>query len=102
MRTYDKRIITHRWGNNPTNDEFTSSNGFVISAGTYSRSLAFLKAAAAEAKRDFPGLKDEDIEPFIIIRSTYNKGFAGIHFPLPENAEKKGYRQASSLDFSYC
>jgi len=101
MSKYDKRIITHRWGNNPTNDEFTSSNGFVISAGTYSRSLAFLKAAAAEAKHDFPGLKDEDIEPFIITRSTYNKGFAGIRFPLPENAVRSGYSQEKRLDFSY-
>ena len=63
---FDKRIITHRWGNNSTNDEFESSNGFVISDGTYDRSLRFLRQAASEAKRDFPHLTDADIEPFII------------------------------------
>ena len=98
---YDKRIITHKWGNNPTKDEHTSSNGFVISGGSYGRSLKALKGMAAEAKRDFPTLKDEQIEPFIITRSSYNMGFAGIRFPLPENATKEGYRQDSELDFSY-
>lgn len=98
---YDKRIITHKWGNNPTNDEYTSSNGFVISSGTYSRSLAFFNDAAAEAKRDFPELKDEDIQPFIITKSRYNQGFAGIKFSLPENTKKRGYHQCSELDFSY-
>lgn len=97
---YDKRIITHQVGCNPTNDEYTFSNGFVISAGTYSRSLTFFNEAAAEAKRDFPELKDDDIELFIITRSSYNKGFAGIRFPLPKNATKEGYRQGSELDFS--
>lgn len=97
---YDKRIITHQWGNNPANDEFTSSNGFVISSGTYSRSLTFFNEAAAEAKRDFPGLKDDDIEPFVITRSRYNLGFAGIRFPLPENTVKEGYYQRKELDFT--
>lgn len=96
---YDKRIITHQWGNNPTHDEFTSSNGFIISAGTYARSMDFLNELAAEAKRDFPAIKDSDIEPFVITKSSHNQGFAGIRFPLPDDAGKAGYRQASSLDF---
>lgn len=99
---YDKRIVTHQWGNNPTNDEHTSSNGFVISAGTYSRSLTFFIEAAAEAKRDFPEIKNDDIEPFIITRSSYNQGFAGIRFPLPENTTKEGYHQDKKVDFSFC
>jgi hypothetical protein len=96
---YDKRICTHKWGNNPTHDEYTDTKGVVISAGTYDRSLEFLNGAAAEAKKDFPGLKDSDIEPFIITKSGYNKNFAGIWFPLPENTEKAGYRQVTELDF---
>lgn len=99
---FDKRITTHQWGNNPTKDEYTSSTGFVISAGTYSHSLKFFNDAAAEAKRDFPELKDEDIQAFIITRSTYNEGFAGIRFPIPENTKKDGYRQVKALDFIHC
>src|SRR5690606_12806527 len=97
---FDKRIITRKWGNNPTRDEFTSSNGFVISSGKYSRSIAFFLEAAAEAKRDFPFLTDKDIEVFIITKSSYNQGSAGVRFSLPENSEKKGYRLAEQLDFN--
>lgn len=96
---YDKRIITHKWGNNPTNDEFTSSNGFIISSGSYDRSMKFFNGAATEAKKDFPELKDSDIEAFIITKSSYNQGFAGVRFSLPDNTKKDGYRQASKLDF---
>ncbi len=98
---FDKRITTHKWGNNPTRDEYTSSNGFVISAGTYARTMDFFNEAAAEAKRDFPHLEDKDIEVFIITKSMYNQGFAGIRFPLHDNAVKEGYRQSVSLDFDY-
>ncbi len=98
---YDKRICTHKWGNNPTNDEYTSSNGLIISAGTYSRSMEFFNQMAAEAKKDFPHLTDEDIEPIIITKSSYNQGFAGIKFPLQKNALRTGYRQVANLDFHY-
>ena len=54
---------------------------------------------AAEANQDFPADKDSDIEPFVIPKSSHNQGFAGIRFPLPADAGKAGYRQASSLDF---
>ena len=96
---YDKRIITHTCGNNPERNEFTFSNGFIISAGTYDRSIDFLNALAAEAKKDFPSLNDSDIIPFIITKSTYNKSFAGIRFPLLPNTIKDGYYQAAELDF---
>lgn len=98
---YDKRIITHKWGNNSTADEYTSSNGFVISGDSYDRSIAALNEMVAEAKRDFPSLSDSEIQPFIITRSTYNKCFAGIRFPLPANATKDGYKQGSELDFAH-
>ena len=103
---YDKRIITHKWGNNPTRDESTASNGFiiegfVISGKSYGRTLAFLNELAAEAKRDFPSLTDGQIEPFIVTRSSYNKGFAGIRFPLPANTIKDDYHRSAHLDFEH-
>jgi hypothetical protein len=100
--SYDKRIVTHTWGNNPTHDEFTSSNGVILSANTYQHSIAFLNELAVEAKRDFPCLTDNDIEVFVVVRSGHNQGFWGIRFSLPEGTLcKNGYRQVSSLDFSY-
>jgi hypothetical protein len=95
---YDKRIVTHKWGEN---EEYTSSNGYVISAGTYNKSLKFFMELMREARKDFPGLKLSDIQPFIITASTYNKGFAGITFSLPKNTKKDGYRQDKNIDFSF-
>jgi len=100
--SYDKRIVTHRWGNNPTHDEFESSNGYILSANTYQHSIAFLNELSAEAKRDFPWLTDNDIEAVVVVRSVYNQGFWGIRFSLPEGVScKDGYREVPSLDFSY-
>lgn len=100
--TYDKRIVTHAWGNNPTHDEFKSSNGFILSANTHQHSIAFLNELSAEAKRDFPWLTDNDIEAVVVVLSGYNQGFWGIRFSLPEGVScKDGYREVSRLDFSY-
>ena len=100
--TYDKRIVTHAWGNNPTHDEFKSSNGFILSANTYQHSITFFNDLAAEAKRDFPWLTDNDIEVFVVVQSGYNQGFWGVRFSLPEDIFcKAGYREVPSLDFSY-
>lgn len=100
--SYDKRIVTHTWGNNPTHDEFKSSNGFILSANTYQHSISFLNELSAEAKRDFPWLTDNDIEVFVVVQSRYNQGFWGVRFTLPEEASRKEvYRNVPTLDFSY-
>ena len=96
---YDKRIVTHQWGNNPTNDEFTNSNGIVMAPNHYLHSIAFLNELAAEAKRDFPDLTDNKIEAFAVTKSDYNQGFWGIVFSLPANTTKEGYRAVGNLDF---
>jgi len=97
---YYKAICTHRWGNNPTKDEHTSSNGFIIS-DRYNKSMAFYNAAVAEAKKDFPFLKNADIEPFVVTKSICIQGFPGIRFKLPENTVKEGYGNVSEIDFQY-
>jgi hypothetical protein len=100
--SYDKRIVTAYSSTNPTRDEFTSPNGFILSANTYQHSIAFLNELAVEAKRDFPCLTDNDIEVVVVARSGYNQGFWGIRFSLPEGTScKDGYRAVSRLDFSY-
>ena len=99
---YDKRIVTHTCGNNPTHNEFKLSNGFIFSANTYQHSIMFLNRLADEAKRDFPGLTDDDIEVVVVVKSGYNQGFWGVRFVLPEGIScKDGYRKVSRLDFSY-
>lgn len=98
IRITSKRIITHKWGNNPTRDENTSSNGFLF--GGYNASLANYRALARAAKRDFPKLRDADIECQVVRRSPYMESFIYVQFPLPANTRKTGYRQDTECDWS--
>jgi hypothetical protein len=100
MKNLDKRIITHKWGNNPTHDEYTNTNGFIIS-NFYGRGLTLYNELIKTAKEDFPFLKDEDIELSRVTESSYNKGCILIYFPLPENYKKEGYFEDSKIDFYY-
>ena len=70
-----------------------------MAANHYAHSVAFVNKLAAEAKLDFPGLKDENIEVFVVTESDYNKGFWGVVFPLPAGTAKEGYRAVQRLDF---
>jgi hypothetical protein len=88
---YDKRIVTH--------DEFTIFNGYVLSTNLYRHDIAYMIQLATEAKCDFPFLKVEEIEVFVVTKSEYNKGFWGVKFPLPAGTTKEGYRSVKSLDF---
>jgi hypothetical protein len=88
---YDKRIVTH--------DEFTNSNGYVLTTNLYRHDIAYIIQLATEAKCDFPFLKAEEIEVFVVTKSEYNKGFWGVKFPLPDGTTKEGYRSVKSLDF---
>lgn len=76
-------------------DEYTSTNGFIFSANSYDKSLKWYKAAAKEAKKDFPFLTDSDIEFTVVTKSSYNQGFPGIRFGLEANQVKQGYLQHS-------
>jgi hypothetical protein len=101
MTITDKIICTHKWGNNaPNYDEFTNSNGFILSC-TYDYSIKGFKELVKIARKDFPFLKDSDIECFRVIKSSYQKGFPGVSFSLPTNKKKKGYRQIKRIDFDY-
>lgn len=91
MTISDKFICTHHWGDNK---EFTNSNGFILSC-TYDYSVKGFKELAKIARKDFPFLKDRDIECFIVTKSSYNKGFPGVRFALPENFKRAGYRDVS-------
>lgn len=95
---YNKIISTHKWGNQ---SEYTSTNGYIISAGTYARSVAYINELANEAKLDFPELTDEDIEPFTVTRSSYNQGFSGVRFNLSDNTVRAGYTNTNQINFEH-
>lgn len=94
-----KRIITWRWGNNPTQDEHTATRGFIF--GGYNASAPAYTRLVEEARRDFPSLRDKDIELSKVTQSTYMKGFIVVSFPLPPNTEKRGYDNWQRFDFHY-
>lgn len=97
---FEKIIATHKWGNGPTRDEITSSNGFVL-CDLYSRSLTTFKMLAEEAKKDFPDLSDDDIECFVVTKSSYNKGCPGVRFSLPDNARHPDYHACERVEFEH-
>ena len=100
--TLDKRI--YRYQMSDTRNDYYA-NGFII--GNYSRYIATVRELAAVAMADFPHLKETDIEVGIIVKSTYNKGFLYVRFPLHGEpigkstiTEYKGYPVLySRLDF---
>jgi len=110
-KKYDKRIVTHTVDTrayserkeSPPNDEDLAvySNGYVISADSYSKSIDWYNQMASEAMKDFPELKSSDIECFVVANSTYNKGFAGIRFPLQSLTAHSAYTACQRLDFNY-
>ena len=90
-----KRIIIHTIDYQP--EPVTYANGFIF--GDYGWSLEKYKQLAEVAKRDFPFLKDEDIEVDRVRKSTYMKDFSYIRFPLPADTIATGYTMTSRKDF---
>jgi hypothetical protein len=72
-----------------------------LSANNYQHSIFFFQQLAAEAKKDFPDLTDNDIEIITVTFSGYNQGFWGIRFPLPDNTKHSSYQNMHQLDFHY-
>jgi hypothetical protein len=99
-KTMDKRIITWQWGNNEQRDDVTTSRGFII-ANHYNRNVPAYQQLVREAKKDFPALRDADIELGYVTDSTYCKNCTLISFPLPANTTREGYRAWDRFDFRY-
>lgn len=90
-----KRIIRHSIDYETGTAEF--ANGFIF--GDYGWSLEKYKQLAEIAKRDFPFLKDEDIEIDRVRESTYMKDFSYIRFSLPSDTVATGYTMTTRKDF---
>jgi len=94
----EKRIITWKWGNNPTHDEYTTSRAFIF--GNYGDNFAHYAQLVAEAKKDFPKLRDEDVTVSVVHQSTYMKHFIYISFMVEENQVMAGYKNWDRFDFN--
>ncbi len=81
----DKRIYKHEAGGGHF------ANGFIF--GDYGWSIKKYRELADMAKKDFPKLKDSEIECNVVIDSTYMKHFAFVQFPLPSEITHKDYRE---------
>lgn len=97
----DKRIYTWKWGNNLSNDEYESARAFIF--GNYGEDFAHYAKMVAEAKKDFPNLKDKDIIVSKVTESSYMKHFAVISFSVKPETRVKGYEfyGGRKMDFRY-
>jgi hypothetical protein len=94
----EKRIITWKWGNNPTRDEYTTSRAYIF--GNYGDNYAHYARLVKEAKRDFPRLRNRDITVSVVRESTYMKNFIYISWLVKPNQQKEGYEKWGRFDFS--
>jgi hypothetical protein len=95
-----KTIYQWKWGNNPTQDEHTSARAYII-PNFYNKSLATFAMLAAEAKKDFPHLKDDDIECGVVTKSSYNQGMPLVTFSVPPDTNKTGYHKGGERQDFY-
>jgi len=89
-----KEIRTWRWGNNSTNDEYTTTRGWVI--GNYNDSIEALNKLVTEAVKDFPKLEPKDINLGKTKGTGYMDGHLCISFLLPENTSHSEYNEKGS------
>jgi len=70
------------------------ANAFLI-PNNYNRSLAGYLKIIAEARKDFPDLKDEDINCLKVVRSSHCLHMPIIQFRVPVGTERPDYRQCN-------
>jgi len=93
----DKRIIS--WKLNDHEDHNSFSRAFIF--GGYGETFSNYSELVAEAKRDYPTLKDQDIIISKVHTSSYMKGYSVISFLVPVDSVKKGYKNWDQFDFNY-
>lgn len=84
---YRKFLVTHKWGDN---NQYTSTNAFII-PDHYNHSLDTFQEMTDEARKDFPNLKNENVECRTVLQSNWCKGFPIIHFHVPANTKMEGW-----------
>jgi hypothetical protein len=76
------------------------SNGFIIS-NREDHSLRHFRELLDEARRDFPGLSEDDVECRTVTQSHWCEGYPAIRFSLPAGASAEGYTPCESLPDAY-
>ena len=88
MAHYNKYIVTYTLchisvgSDDICTDKPIIVNGYIIS-NNYNVTLTTYEELATEARRDFPKLKDSDIECRTVLQSDWCKRCAAISFQLP-------------------
>lgn len=79
--SFSKYIVTHCV--NFGSEGVTSFNNAFLIPNHYNHSLASFKELVKEARKSFPGLKDDDVECRTVVESPWCKRCPAISFPLP-------------------
>ncbi len=99
-QSFEKRIITWKWGNSPTRDEYTTTRAFIFTS-RYDDSFAGFQRLVKEVKKDFPKIPNSEITCSKVTQSSYMKGFPVVSFLLPDNTKHKNYDDWTTFDFNY-
>lgn len=89
-RNYEKAIVSHSWGNNPTQDEHRSGNVYIWTRN-YDRSVESYLGMYAEALKAFPDLKIGDCECLFVSKSRWCRGVPVLKFHALPDLKIDGY-----------
>jgi hypothetical protein len=97
--TISKAQSHWRWGNSPTRDE-NKGQRVAIWANCYSKAVEHANYLAEILKKDFPGVKDDEIE-IVIYEGITKKGMMGLEFDPGEREIPKDYLVWDRFDPSH-
>ena len=76
---FNKFIVSHSWGNNPTHDEYRHGNAFIL-PNHYDHSLISYLQMFLVAKEVFPNLDYDDCHCTTVTKSAWCKGMPILRF----------------------
>lgn len=87
--TISKAQCHWRWGNNPTNDEHKGQR-VAVWTNCYTKTIEHANDLAKILKKDFPGVKDDEIE-IVVYGGSTKKGMMGAEFDPGDRKIPKDY-----------
>ena len=94
--TFHKYIATHSVEFEKDKPPTRFSNAWLM-PNNYCHSLAAFMKLVEEARKDFPKLKDEDVECLTVVHSSWCKGFPIIRFTVPADTKRAGWYDCERL-----
>lgn len=96
QQTISKAQCHWRWGISPTQDE-RKGQRVAVWTNCYSKTVEHAQFLAEILKKDFPGLKDDEIE-IVVYGGTTKKGMLGIEFDPKDRKIPNEYVVWSKFD----